>query len=65
MLNLTSEFDGRPSWLFVPEFADLSEASIRNGVQTDVVIPVSQGDVTDINFIGVKIGDVNASASVQ
>ena len=43
----------------------MSESSIRNGVQTDVVIPVSQGDVADINFIGVKMGDINASASVQ
>ena len=65
LLNITSQFDGRPSWIYVPEFADLSEASIRNGVQTAISLPPSTSDAVDLNFVGVKIGDVNASASVQ
>ena len=65
LLNLASEFDGRPSWIYIPEIADLSEASLRNGVQTAISLPASTSDALDLNFVGVKTGDVNASASAQ
>ena len=65
LLGIASEFDGRPSWIYVPETADLSEASIRNGVQTAISLPASTSDAVNLNFVGVKMGDVNASASVQ
>ena len=65
LLNLTSEFDGQPSWIYVPADADLSASTIRNGVQTAAEIAASEQDVQGLNFIGVKIGDLNDSASIE
>jgi hypothetical protein len=65
LLNLTSEFDGQPSWIYVPADADLSASTIRSGVQTSLTIAASEQDIQGLNFIGVKIGDLNDSASIE
>ena len=65
VLSLSSEFDGQPSWIYVPADADLSATSISNGVQTAITIGASEQDVQGLNFIGVKIGDLNDSASIE
>ena len=65
LLNLTSEFDGQPSWIYVPADADLSASAIRSGVQTSLTIAASEQDIQGLNFIGVKIGDLNDSASIE
>ena len=65
VLNLASEFDGQPSWIYVPSDADLSASTIRSGVQTSVSLGASEENVENLNFIGVKIGDLNDSASLE
>jgi len=65
VLNLTSEFDGQPSWIYVPSDADLSASTIRSGVQTSVSLGPSEESVENLNFVGVKIGDLNDSASLE
>jgi hypothetical protein len=65
LLGLSADFDGRPSWIYVPENADLSESAMRNGVQTSITIPATDADAVDLNFIGVKIGDIDVSAAIE
>lgn len=65
VLNLSSEFDGQPSWIYVPADADLSTSNIRSGIETAITIGASEQDVQGLNFVGVKIGDLNDSASIE
>lgn len=63
LLDLSSEFGVKPSWQFVDASIDLNIDVLTNGVSPNITIPAGMTDLVTINFVGVKTGDVNESAS--
>ncbi len=62
LLGLSSTFSNNLSWRFIDASQDLTTV----GVIPDEMITVQlDKDVSDINFIGVKIGDVNDNARLD
>ena len=65
LLNQSPEFLGNTSWRFIS--ADqLIDLNILNGsIEQSIMIPAGAEDVSEINFIGIKIGDVNGNANLS
>jgi hypothetical protein len=64
ILGISDEFPNNESWRFVDaEFVFQTDQPLLEPFNEEYRILQFTDDMTDINFIGVKIGDVNASAS--
>lgn len=65
LLGLEPEFKNVPSWIFLPaDFAfPTSPDPLAGEVPTKLVVTNFFGDILDLDFIGVKAGDVNNSAN--
>ncbi|TAK48040.1 MAG: hypothetical protein EPO28_01505 [Saprospiraceae bacterium] len=64
ILNMNTEFPGNSSWRFVPKnyvFANPVNPFLEAFPEVRNVNDVSS-DLMDVNFVAIKIGDVNASA---
>ncbi len=67
ILGVDSQFAGNTSWRFVPadfQFPVPSNPFFGAGFPEEATLPNLKRD-TVINFIGIKVGDVNASAQTQ
>ena len=62
VLGLSDHFSGNTSWRFVDETYSLQMDSHRDGFPERKVIDELAGRVSNANFMGIKIGDVNGSA---
>ena len=62
VLGLSDHFSGNTSWRFVDETYNLNMDSHRDGFPERKVIDELAGRVSNVNFMGIKIGDVNGSA---
>jgi len=56
---------GSPSWKFYPEGTDLDNPQQRNAQHGVLVIRDLQHDLHDVNWIGIKIGDVSGSINLN
>jgi len=63
ILSLISQFTNSESWAFIPTSHVFSDPSnpFSSAIPSTVNITNLNSNVTDLNFIGVKIGDVNLS----
>jgi hypothetical protein len=57
------DFPNNTSWRFVDASIPLSTGSFPMIIPEDVVIPLNANPATNVNFVGIKIGDVNQNAS--
>jgi hypothetical protein len=65
ILNRKAEFDNNTSWRFIDanyEFQDASNPFLEDQLPTSVQINDAQMGVRDVNFVAIKVGDVNNSA---
>lgn len=65
LLGLEAEFKNISSWIFLPadfEFPGGQDPLIGE-IPSRLVIPGFQADILDLDFIGIKAGDINASAN--
>jgi hypothetical protein len=58
ILGINTAFESGLNWLFIPDTYDLSNDPF--GYQTSVDIALNEQDL-DLNFVGVKVGDVDNS----
>jgi len=62
VLGLTDQFSNNTSWRFVDETYNLNMESHRQGFPERKEIDELSSRISDANFMGIKIGDVNGSA---
>lgn len=62
LLNLSESFTGRKSWQFIDANVALSTTVLQSGVAQNIQLPIGSEDVTLVDFVGFKTGDVNGSA---
>lgn len=65
ILGVTNEFENNTSWRFVPESYVFQDPLYPFDYQEKVLLDSIYEDVKDVNFIAVKIGDVNNTATVN
>ena len=65
LLNQSVDFRGQNSWIFVPASAQLTVDVLRDGVPQSITIAPGTDDEGDLNFIGIKVGDLNGSATIE
>jgi len=64
ILNYETEFAGNTSWRFVPnDFVFPTPLDLNNFAESIDVFQVST-DRNDLDFVGIKVGDVNSSATL-
>lgn len=65
ILGITSDFENNTSWRFVPADYIFDDPSYPFDYTEKVLIDSIYEDVNNVNFIAVKVGDVNNSAVVN
>ncbi|MCZ2099951.1 MAG: T9SS type A sorting domain-containing protein [Chitinophagales bacterium] len=65
ILGITEEFENNTSWRFVPESYVFADPTYPYDYQERILIDSIYEDVKDVNFIAIKVGDVNNSAEVN
>ena len=65
LLEQSTDFVGQSSWVFIPTNLNITSDILRDGVPFGITIPLGSDDLNDINFIGIKIGDLNGSATTE
>ncbi len=65
ILGRSDTFAGNPSWRFLDIPDNLTGTTLPVTMNPTRTISISDSDVTDANFTGIKIGDLNGSASLD
>lgn len=65
ILGINNEFENNTSWRFVPESYVFQDPLYPFDYQEKIFLDSIYEDVNDLNFIAVKVGDVNNTATVN
>jgi hypothetical protein len=65
ILGLTTKLSNNDSWAFVPKSHVYADNNNPYGAPRSITVYNLQGDVTGKDFTGIKIGDVNQTASAS
>ncbi|HRO74148.1 MAG TPA: T9SS type A sorting domain-containing protein, partial [Saprospiraceae bacterium] len=65
ILGVTDKFDNNNSWRFVPESYVFADPQFPFDFEDKVLVDSIYEDKNNVNFIAVKIGDINNSAEVN
>ena len=65
ILGVTNEFENNSSWRFIPKGFEFSDPQFPYDFPNKVNIDSLFNDKNDVNFIALKVGDVNHSARVN
>lgn len=65
ILGLSSSFSNNTTWRFVDAAQSATGNEISSSPNEEIAVTINNSNVADINFIGVKIGDVNADADLD
>ncbi len=66
ILNIIPDFPNNDSWRFVDaKYAFTTETPLNEDFEERITIDNHQADMMDANFVAIKIGDLNGSATVN
>lgn len=66
ILNLTDTFPSTTSWKFIDAHYEFTTSTPQNeDYPTSIQVEISGEDVNNLNFVGVKIGDVSGNAKAN
>ncbi len=65
LLDLDSGFSGQPSWQLLDAGQELDLNILSSGVAQQITIEAGTTNVTEVDFVAIKTGDVNGSVSVE
>lgn len=65
IVGLSTDFTNNSTWRFLDASQQLTDGQMLTSPIEEIPVTVNTTDVTGINFIGIKVGDVNDDASLN
>ncbi len=65
VVGISTEFSNNTPWRFVDASQSFFDNPLDGSINESINVTVSNADINDLNFIGVKIGDVNDNADLN